>query len=124
MHSYELRSILDRSRDLISALPLKDLRRMPPAIKLPANLKNFAQIYPPRFEYGEIVRWVGVGKEADWGIVIGNFYNYEPRGCCWVWCYIIWLAADSKSVGWCQFDTAREEDLEVFEDEKAAKFDK
>ena len=124
MHSYELRSILDRSRDLISALPLKDLRRMPPAIKLPANLKNFAQIYPPRFEYGEIVRWVGVGKEADWGIVIGSFYNYEPRRCRWIWCYIIWLAADSKSVGWCQFDTAQEEDLEVFEDEKAAKFDK
>jgi len=38
-----------------------------------------------------------VGEKADWGIVIGKFYNYEPRRCCWMWCYIIWLDSDSKS---------------------------
>ena len=112
-------SILKGSRDLISALLLRDLKGMPPSIELPAN---FAKIHRPRFECGEMVRWTGVGEEADWGIVIGKFYNCEPRRYCWMWCYIIWLAANSKSAAWCQFDTAREEDLEGFEDEKAADF--
>jgi hypothetical protein len=79
-------SILKGSRDLISALPLRDLKGMPPSIELPAN---FAKIHTPR--------WTGVGEEADWGIVIGKFYNCEPRRYCWMWCYIIWLAANSKS---------------------------
>ena len=114
-------SILKGSRDLISALLLRDLKGMPPSIELPAH---FAKIHTPRFECGDMVRWTGVGEEADWGIVIGKFYNCEPRRYCWMWCYIIWLAANSKSAAWCQFDTAREEDLEGFEDEKATDFDR
>jgi hypothetical protein len=35
-------SILKGSRDLISALPLRDLKGMPPSIELPAN---FAKIH-------------------------------------------------------------------------------
>jgi hypothetical protein len=114
-------SISKGKRDLISALALKHLNDIPPSIELPAN---FAQIHPPRFECGEMVRWTDVGEEGDWGIVIGKFYNYEPRRCCWMWCYVIWLAPDSKSADWCQFDTAWEEDLERCEDEKAAYFDR
>ena len=102
---------------MISALPLRDLKGMPPSIELPAN---FAKIHTPRFECGEMVRWTGVGEEADWGIVIGKFYNCEPRRYCWMWCYIICLTPDSKSTPWCQFDTAWEEDLEKFEDDKKA----
>ena len=115
-------SIIKKGRDLISALPLKGWKDMPPAIELPAN---FAKIHPPRFECGEMVRWTGVSEEADKGMVVGKFYNYEQRQRCWMWCYIICLTPDSKSATWCQFDTAWEEDLEKFEDdEKAADFDR
>ena len=114
-------SISKGKRDLISGLPLKQLKDIPPSTELPAN---FAQIHPPRFECGEMVRWADVGEEADGGTVIGKFYNYEQRRCCWMWCYIIWLAPNSKSTAWCQFDTAWEEDLERCEDEKAAYFDR
>ena len=106
---------------MISALALKHLNDIPPSIELPAS---FAKIHHPRFECGEMVRWADVGEEGDWGIVIGKFYNYEPRRCCWMWCYVIWLAPNSKSTAWCQFDTAWEEDLERYEDEKAAYFDR
>ncbi|MCC3406774.1 MULTISPECIES: hypothetical protein [unclassified Microcoleus] len=114
-------SILKTKRDLISALPLKHLKDIPPSTELPVN---FAKIHPPRFECGFRVRWVDVGEEADWGIVIGKFYNYEPRLRCWIWCYIICLNPDSKSAAWCQFDTAWEEDLERYQDEKAIYFDR
>ncbi|MEG4172159.1 MULTISPECIES: hypothetical protein [unclassified Microcoleus] len=114
-------SISKGKRDLISGLPLKQLKDIPPSTELPAS---FAKIHPPRFECGFRVRWADVGEEGDWGIVIGIFYNYEQRRCCWMWCYIIWLAPDSKSAAWCQFDTAWEEDLERCEDEKAAYFDR
>ncbi len=114
-------SILKTKRDLISALPLKHLKDIPPSTELPAS---FAKIHPPRFECGEMVRWTDVGEEAEWGIVIGKFYNYEPRRLCWIWCYIICLNPDSKSAAWCQFDTAWEEDLERYQDEKAAYFDR
>ncbi|MEG4908627.1 hypothetical protein QUA85_19850 [Microcoleus sp. F8-C4] len=115
-------SISKGKRDLISGLPLKHLNDIPPSTELPAN---FAQIHPPRFECGFRVRWADVGEEGDRGMVIGKFYNYEQRQRCWMWCYIICLTPDSKSAKWCQFDTAWEEDLEKFEDDKkAADFDR
>jgi hypothetical protein len=76
-------SILKTKRDLISALPLKQLKDIPPSTELPAS---FAKNHPPRFECGEMVCWVDVGEEADWGIVIGKFYNYEPRRFCIIGC--------------------------------------
>ena len=106
---------------MISVLPLKHLKDIPASTELPAS---FAKIHPPRFECGEMVRWTGVSEEADRGMVIGKFYNCEPRQCCWMWCYIICLNPNSKSANWCQFDTAWEEDLERYEDEKAAYFDR
>jgi hypothetical protein len=100
-----------KNRDLISALPLKDLRVKQPAIELP---ENFAKIHPPRFECGDRVRWIDVGGVADWGIITGKFYKCDRGVRAWVWYYVICLAASSKSAAWCQFDTAREDDLEVF----------
>ncbi|MEG5056233.1 hypothetical protein, partial [Microcoleus sp. B13-B6] len=67
-------SISKGKRDLISTLPLKQLKDMPPAIEFPVN---FVKIHLPRFKCGEMVRWTGVSEEADRGMVIGKFYNYE-----------------------------------------------
>ena len=66
---------------MISTLPLKQLKDIPPSTELPTS---FAKIHRPRFECGEMVRWTDVGEEGDWGIVIGKFYNYEQRRCCWM----------------------------------------
>ena len=112
---------MKKNGDLISRLLLRELNYLPPSIKLPAN---FDGENPPRFKYGDKLRWISVEEEADWGIVIGKFYNYEPHQRCWMWCYLICLSPNSKSAAWCQFDTAWEEDLEKFDNEKAPDFDR
>ena len=48
---------------MISGLPLKQLKDIPPSTELPAN---FAQIHPPRFECGEMVRWTSVDEGKTW----------------------------------------------------------
>lgn len=80
--------------------------------KLPYPL-NFREVQPPRFNYGDILRWQELDNDADWGMVIGIFYSYARHSRCWEWCYLLWISATSKSAGWCHFDVAWEEDLEV-----------
>lgn len=106
-------SILKVHKNAISTLLLKNQEFLPPS----TNWTNFAQTNPPRFQYGEILRWISADEETDWGIVIGRFYNYEPHQRCWMWCYLIWLDPNSKSASWCRFDTAWEEDLERFDND-------
>ncbi|MBW4578252.1 MAG: hypothetical protein KME42_01595 [Tildeniella nuda ZEHNDER 1965/U140] len=66
----------------------------------------------PRFLYGDRLRWLSNGEPTDWGIAIGRFYSFAPHCCCWDWCYLIWLDANSPSAAWVQADIAWEGDLE------------
>lgn len=73
---------------------------------------NFPNVEMPRFLYGDRLRWLSDGAPTDWGIAIGRFYSFAPHRCCWHWCYLIWLDADSPSAAWVQADIAWEDDLE------------
>jgi hypothetical protein len=82
----------------------------PPSVDLPANFPNEAE--PPRFLYGDKLRWIPMNGGADWGTVIGRFYGFASHHCSWKWCYLIWLDKESPSSAWVIADTAWEEDLE------------
>lgn len=73
---------------------------------------DFPNVETPRFLYGDRLRWISNGEITDWGIAIGRFYSFAPHRCCWRWCYLIWLDADSPSAAWVQADIAWEDDLE------------
>ncbi|MEH2450492.1 hypothetical protein [Nostoc sp.] len=83
------------------------------SVDLPDDFPDRAKT--PRFLYGDRLRWLG--SNADWGIVIGRFYNFAPHLCCWSWCYLIWLSKDSFSAAWTSADIAWEKDLEPLEGE-------
>ena len=85
-----------------------------PLIGLPSN---FPDVKRPRFLYGDHLRWKTDGNLTDWGIAIGRFYSFAPHRCCWQWCYLIWLDADSPSSAWVRTDIAWEDDLEPLETE-------
>jgi hypothetical protein len=88
----------------------------PPSVDLPANFPNEAE--PPRFLYGDKLRWIPMNGGADWGTVIGRFYGFASHHCSWKWCYLIWLDKESPSSAWVIADTAWEEDLEPMVEEK------
>jgi hypothetical protein len=82
----------------------------PPSVDLPASFPDDAE--PPRFLYGDKLRWISTNSGADWGTVIGRFYGFASHHCSWKWCYLIWLNKESPSSAWVVADTAWEEDLE------------
>jgi hypothetical protein len=99
---------LSQIESLIGSHPNK------PAPDLPAN---FPDVEMPRFLYGDRLCWISNGEVSDRGIVIGRFYNFAPHCCCWAWCYLIWLDADSSSSAWVSADIAWENDLQSLEAE-------
>jgi len=82
----------------------------PPSVDLPANFPDEAE--PPRFLYGDKLRWIPVNGDSDFGTVIGRFYSFASHHCSWQWCYLIWLDKESPSAVLAVADTAWEEDLE------------
>lgn len=76
----------------------------------------FPFVNPPRFFYGDKLRWIPDGDKTDWGIAIGRFYSFAPHLCNWTWCYLIWLDCLSPSYAWTVADTAWEDDLERMEE--------
>jgi len=88
----------------------------PPSVDLPANFPNETE--PPRFLYGDKLRWIPMNGGADWGTVIGRFYGFASHYCSWKWCYLIWLDKESPSSTWVIADTAWEEDLEPMVEEE------
>ncbi|WP_218616987.1 hypothetical protein [[Phormidium ambiguum] IAM M-71] len=76
------------------------------------QIPNISEAQPPRFAEGDRLRWCETESDADFGVVIGRFYNYAPHSRQWQWCYILWLDVNSESASWCQIDTAWEEDLD------------
>ncbi|MBM0744071.1 hypothetical protein JOY44_21020 [Phormidium sp. CLA17] len=98
-----------RSSTLDTSNALSSLQLPPPATDLPTT---FPDVEMPRFLYGDRLRWISNGEITDWGIAIGRFYSFAPHRCCWHWCYLIWLDADSPSAAWVQADIAWEDDLE------------
>lgn len=80
-----------------------------------ANLpESFPNVEPPRFVCGDRVCWISEDEPTDWGIVIGQYYSFEPFCGRWQWGYLLWLSIDSPSFAWVKVETAWEEDLEIF----------
>ena len=104
-----------RSKTLDASNPLSSLHLPPPTTGLPAT---FPDVEMPRFLYGDRLRWLSSYEITDWGIAVGRFYNFAPHRCCWHWCYLIWLDADSPSAAWVRADIAWEDDLEPLTAEK------
>jgi hypothetical protein len=84
-----------------------------PSIDLPTN---FPDVQPPRYLYGNKLRWIPDGDKTDWGVAIGRFYGFAPHLCAWTWCYLIKLDPLSSSAAWTATDTAWEDDLEPLEE--------
>jgi hypothetical protein len=105
-----------RSKTLDASHPLSSLQLPPPATDLPTT---FPDVEMPRFLYGDRLCWLSNGEPSDWGVAIGRFYSFAPHRCCWQWCYLIWLDANSPSAAWVQADIAWEDDLEPLEAEEA-----
>lgn len=82
----------------------------PSSVELPAYFPNDAK--PPRFLYGDKLRWIPLKGDSGFGTVIGRFYSFASHLCSWEWCYLIWLDKESPSSVWAVADTAWEEDLE------------
>jgi hypothetical protein len=76
----------------------------------------FPFVNPPRFFYGDRLRWIPDGDKTDWGIAIGRFYSFAPHRCAWTWSYLIWLDSLSPSYAKTVADTAWEDDLERMEE--------
>lgn len=104
------KKVLESSDCILNFMGLSLIYAAKPKFPYPLN---FSEIQPPRFNYGDILRWQELDNEADWGIVIGIFYSYARHSRAWEWCYLLWIYATSKSAGWCQFDVAWEDDLEL-----------
>ncbi|XGV97340.1 MAG: hypothetical protein ACAF41_32050 [Leptolyngbya sp. BL-A-14] len=105
-----------RSKTLDVSRPLSSLHLPPPTTDLPAT---FPDVEMPRFLYGDRLCWLSNGEPTDWGVAIGRFYSFAPHRCCWHWCYLIWLDADSPSAAWVKADIAWEDDLEPLEAEES-----
>ena len=86
------------------------------SVELPSN---FPDVQTPRYLEGEKLRWITQDENADWGVVLGRFYNYAPHRRRWTWCYLIWLDKNSPSASWILADTAWEEDLELLQIENS-----
>jgi hypothetical protein len=82
---------------------------------LPSQLFQ-QRLPPPRYLYGDKLRWIPEGDKTDWGIAIGRFYSFAPHQCAWTWCYLIWLDILSSSAAITVADIAWENDLEPMED--------
>ncbi len=82
---------------------------------LPTDFRAIAKT--PCFLYGDKLRWLNSGNNAEWGTVIGRFYSFAPHLYDWTWCYLIWLSKDSTSKAWISTDIAWEEDLEPCQEE-------
>ncbi|UBF28548.1 hypothetical protein K9N68_12105 [Kovacikia minuta CCNUW1] len=104
-----------RCKTLGTVNPLTSLQLPPPATELPPT---FPDVELPRYLYGDRLRWISNGEITDWGTAIGRFYSFAPHRCCWQWCYLIWLDADSPSAAWVKADIAWEDDIEPLETEE------
>ncbi len=89
-----------------------------PTCRIPSVLlpESFPFVNPPRFFYGDKLRWIPDGDKTDWGIAIGRYYSFAPHCCAWTWSYLIWLDSLSPSHAWTVADTAWEDDLERMEE--------
>lgn len=101
--------------DLLSELIQRELPRV--RLELPTHFPN---VPPPHLEDGTLVRWAFPdSNHADYGVVLGRFYNYAPHHQAWMWCYLIWLDKQSPSAAWIVADTAWEDDLEPLDSKEA-----
>jgi hypothetical protein len=98
-----------------TSLALASLELPPLSTDFPTHFPDDVEV--PRFLYGDRLCWLSDGEVSDRGIVIGRFFNFAPHRCCWTWCYLIWLDADSPSAAWVSADIAWEDDLQPSEAE-------
>lgn len=113
-----LNAIRRRDKDVICGLNPITIKEISQPISLPDNFLNSAP--PPRFLYGNKVRWIPASGNSDWGIILGRFYAYARHRCQWGWKYIVLLDKNSPSSGCVVADTAWEEDIELLAFEEAS----
>ena len=87
----------------------------PSSLDLPTNFPN---VVPPRYLYGDKLRWISTDDSTDWGVVSGRFYSFAPHHYAWTWCYLIWLDKNSPSANRIVADMAWENDLKPIDGEE------